>query len=602
MKRWMRLGIIGVASFVLLVTVLPQVASGIGLGSLAARLSSSVSCSGDAASSVCGPHGSVSGTVTITGAPNGFKTAEVGVGACPVSAHDTLACANPASVFSANKKTYSLTLGVGRWRVGAFYELRLFGGAFIGPSTVINVTTNAKGKKSFSVPYEVPASITGTVEVTGVPSEFTAQQRSVILCPSSAAYKGGLPSVACVSESAPFNIAGLPPGPWTADPGFCAASTERALGDYRYQCFTNTRARESITLAPGGVGTLDVTTPFLVPGYGMVAGSASITGAPKGFSDPVGISACRKTAASCQTFEVRTGHLFELLLPVGTWHVNAFYLAAPFYNEIVGPTKAVQVTSGSGGLVNVSEPYQVLGHADGAVDVTGAPSQVSFESYTVLACPASSPWTGGTIPTACVSEYSGSEPGGGGIGIIIGTSSALSKLPHPAASHLKPAASSAPNSYELPTLTPGTWLLYPGYQTVFATYVDPTATRVAIVSGATTVENLAVPYQTPKNGAVTGTVSVVGAPANEYGNLQLGVEACSTPPTSCVGGRFAYSNEDGNYQLLLTPGTWSIRGIVQYYSFLNGSIQFGTSRGTPQEVTVQAGVDTSEDFTVTISP
>jgi hypothetical protein len=95
---------------------------------------------------------------------------------------------------------------------------------------------------------------------------------------------------------------------------------------------------------------------------------------------------------------------------------------------------------------------------------------------------------------------------------------------------------------------------------------------------------------------------VLGTPDNVDGFIQLGVEACSTPPTSCVGGRFAYSNEDGNYQLLLTPGTSSIRGIVQYYSFSNGSIQYGTSHGAPQEVTVQAGVDTSEDFTVTISP
>ena len=51
MKRWnqrVRLGVIAVASFVLLVTVLPQVASGLGLGPLANRLASSVSCSAEA--------------------------------------------------------------------------------------------------------------------------------------------------------------------------------------------------------------------------------------------------------------------------------------------------------------------------------------------------------------------------------------------------------------------------------------------------------------------------------------------------------------------------------------------------------------------------
>lgn len=597
MKRWMRLAIIGASSFVLLVTVLPQVASGLGLGSLATRLASSASCSGTLGSSQCGPQGTLTGSVTITGAPSGFKTAEVGVGACPDTSNGALACANPSFVFSANKKTYSLDLGVGRWRVGGFYELRTFGGAFIGPSAVVTVTAKAKTTKSFTVPYQVPATISGTVQVTDAPSEFRVTQRSVILCPSYAPYGGFLPSIACVTESAPFDVAGLPPGRWTADPGFCTYPVGNNGDFQQYQCFTNTKASQSLTVSQGGLGTLNLTTPFLIPGYGMVAGAVSVTGAPKGFSDPVGVSACRNSVASCQTFEVSSGRLFELVLPVGTWHVSPFYLAAPFYNEIPGLTKTVKVTSGNGVVLDVSERYQVLGKAKGAVDVTGAPSQVSFESYTVLACPASSPWTGGLIPTACVSEYSGS-PGDGG-GIVIGTSSALSKLPHPRAERLRPADSSAPNSYRLPTLTPGAWLLYPGYQTVFATYVDPTATRVTIVSGSTTVQNLTVPYQSPTDGAVAGTLSVVGAPQNS--GVQLEAEACSAPPTktSCAGFRAAYSDQDGNYELMLPPGTWWIAGIAQAFSYDGES--FNSSMSTPQEVVVQAGVETDEDFTVTIS-
>lgn len=602
MKRWIRLAIIGVASFVLLVTVLPQVASGIGLGSLATRLATSSACSGKIGSSVCGPHGTVSGTVSITGAPSGFKTADVGVGACPATATATLACANPGSALSANKKNYSLELGVGRWRVGAFYELRSSGGAFIGPSTVVAVTANAKVTKNFTVPYQVPATISGAVQVTGTPSEFRVQNRSVILCPSYAPYRGGFPSVACVTGSTPFNFAGLPPGRWTADPGFCASPTNGNEGDYQqFQCFTNTKASQSITLAQGGIGRLDLTTPFLIPGYGMLAGAVSIAGAPKGFDDPVGVNACRNSASSCQEIEATTGKLFELVLPVGTWHVNPFYLAAPFYNEITGPTKTVKITSGNGAVLDVSQQYQALGEAEGAVDVTGAPSGVSFQTYTVLACPSSSPWTGGFIPDACVSEYSGTPQSEGGIGIIIGASSAASKLPHPPAAHLKPADAGAPNSYQLPTLSPGTWLLYPGYQTVFATYVDPTATRVAIVSGSTTVQNLTVPYKSPVEGAVTGTVSVVGAPANLDGDLQLGVEACSTPPTSCVGGRTVFSDQNGNYKLVLTPGTWSIRGIAQYFTFVGTGYKVETTRSAAQLITVQAGVQTSQNFTVNLS-
>jgi hypothetical protein len=545
----------------------------------------------------------VSGTVSITGAPAGFKTEAVGVGACPVSATGTLACASPGFVLAANKKNYSLELGVGTWRVGAFYELRSFGGEFIGPSAAITVTMNAKDKKSFSIPYQVPATLTGTVQVSGVPSDFQIQNRSVILCPSYAPYRGGTGSIACVNASTPFNEAGLPPGRWTAIPSFCALS--RVGGEYQefqYQCFTNAKASKSITLSAGGVGTLDLTTPFLTPGYGMLAGAVSIDGAPKGFSDPVGVDACRNTVSSCQEIEVTAGKLFELLLPVGTWHINPFYLAAPFYNEITGPTKTVKITSGNGAVFNVSQQYKALGQAEGAVDVTGAPSGVSFHTYTVLACPSSSPWTGGAIPDACVSEYSGTPQSGGGIGIVIGSaSSAVSKLPHPPVAHLKPADASAPSSYQLPTLTPGTWLLYPGYQTVFATYVDSTPTRVTVVSGNTTVQNLTVPYKTPLDGAVTGTVSVVGAPANGDTQVQLGVEACSTPPTSCIGGQTIFADQNGNYQLVLTPGTWSIRGIAQYFSYVGTGVDFETSRGAAQQITVQAGVQTSQDFTVNLS-
>ena len=55
-KQWARLAVIAAASCVLVVTVLPQVASGIGLGPLANRLASSGSCSsggGSGSSSTC---------------------------------------------------------------------------------------------------------------------------------------------------------------------------------------------------------------------------------------------------------------------------------------------------------------------------------------------------------------------------------------------------------------------------------------------------------------------------------------------------------------------------------------------------------------------
>jgi hypothetical protein len=95
-----RLAVVGVASFVLLVTVLPQIASSIGLSSLANRLDASVSCSSGSSSgssasssSSCSSSGSSSsglldgtlqGTVTVKAVPSGVKIRHIYVYACPI--------------------------------------------------------------------------------------------------------------------------------------------------------------------------------------------------------------------------------------------------------------------------------------------------------------------------------------------------------------------------------------------------------------------------------------------------------------------------------------------------------------------------------------
>jgi hypothetical protein len=96
-----RLAVVGVASFVLLVTVLPQIASSIGLSSLANRLdaasscsssgsssasaSSSSSCSSSSSSSSGLLDGSLQGTVTVKGVPRNVKIKYIYVYACPVA-------------------------------------------------------------------------------------------------------------------------------------------------------------------------------------------------------------------------------------------------------------------------------------------------------------------------------------------------------------------------------------------------------------------------------------------------------------------------------------------------------------------------------------
>jgi hypothetical protein len=252
-KQWTRLGVIGVASFVLLVTVLPQVASGLGLGPLAKRLASPAPCSsgslGAGSSSQCTPVGTVTGKVTVTGKPAGFVPAYLGAGACPDSGPAGMACANPVYALATNG-TYSLSLTAGKWRVDGFYEVNALGGVFLGTSQVVAVKANAKVTKNFTVTYQKPAALKGTITVTGVPAGIPVEQLSVLLCPSFAPYNGKSASIACVngyddqysgSSTGPYSITGLPPGKWTAYPSFCL----------EFGCFTNAKAGKSVTLVSG---------------------------------------------------------------------------------------------------------------------------------------------------------------------------------------------------------------------------------------------------------------------------------------------------------------------------------------------------------------
>ena len=48
----------------------------------------------------------------------------------------------------------------------------------------------------------------------------------------------------------------------------------------------------------------------------------------------------------------------------------------------------------------------------------------------------------------------------------------------------KVAAQAPFDSYKLPTLTAGSWILYPGYATVFGSFTSPKGTMVMVKAGA----------------------------------------------------------------------------------------------------------------------
>ena len=138
--------------------------------------------------------------------------------------------------------------------------------------------------------------------------------------------------------------------------------------------------------------------------------------------------------------------------------------------------------------------------------------------------------------------------------------------------------------------------MYPGYATLFGSYTTPSGTTVAVTANHTTTRNLTVAYQKPTEGALVGTVAVVGARAN--GGVQLGVEACTAPPTptSCAGGQFGSAGPGSAYTLALGPGAWWVAGSAFVYSFGPPEVCLSP----PKKIAVTAGVASRGSFTVII--
>jgi hypothetical protein len=579
MNQKVRVGLLAVASLVLVFTALPAVASGSGIRASSAS-------------------GTVTGTVKVAKAPSSFQPAYLGAGACPDTGPAGQMCANPQYTLSGAGGAYTLTLGTGTYRVAGFYENSGFGGAFLGPTHVVSITAGGTVALNLWVPYRAPAAITGTITITGVPKSVSVSQLEVVLCPSFAPYTGGSIPLACVStytqpsttgaNTGTYSLSGLPPGAWMAYAGFCTQSS----------CGTpDPNTGTAVTLVAGQTSTLNLTGKFLQPGQAFVSGTVSVTGAPAGFSAPLGVSACPQSGTlPCQVIYYVSGGLYGLILSAGTWTVKGFYLAAPYDNAIDGPAVTVTVGSGHYATRDLAVPYQVLGTATGSITITGLPAGAHITDYVLLACPSSEPWGGGIAVPApeCVSEYSG--PGGFGYGPAdrnqVKTTNPGEKPP---AGYAGPAQAAATfNLYSVPTLTAGTWLLYPGYEDVFGTVLDSTPTSVNIVSAGTTTRHLTVAYESPTAGAVTGTVDVVGAPA---GGNQAGAQACTALPTgsTCPGEQDAYAQAGGAYSLVLAPGTWWVRGFVD----VPGTSGLTQSTSSPVEVHLSAGQDAKENFVVT---
>jgi len=624
MKRWrkqIRLAVVAVAGFVLLVTVLPQVASGIGLGSLANRLdgtttcssgssgsgsvgsvgssdSSSSCCSGssgssggsDSASSGCvAGTGTVTGTATITGAPAGFSPAVVGAGVCPEPDPGAALCANPQFSLDQNG-TYSLSLAPGSYVLWAFYETTYGNGAFLGTQQTVTVESGGTQVLNVTVPYAKPAAVNATLTVTGLPAGVQIQSATVTLCPVGITYSPttGTP-LPCATgyeylptpTSGPVLVAllGLPAGQWTAYPGYCT----------QFGCSTGAASPKPVVTTAGKTTKVKLSTPYQVPPVGILSATVNVSGAPAGFAPPTGIEACQVVGfgTTCEGVSNYGPGPLTMQLNDGLWELAGFYTVAPFDNAITGPIELVNIQGGQVTSLVFDVPYQVLGAVTGTIKVAGLPGGVHPTGYALTACPNGNPVTDLFLGLSCVFESSGT------VGYTYGAAHLKQFGRTARRAPLKRAGGAKLNSFDLPNLPPGTWTLYPSYTTKYGSFGSNSATTVVVTAGGSTRVKVVTPYQAPQLGLVTGTLKLVNSP---NGFAQGQIRACSAAPTatSCNNEVDATPGPNGAYQLQLPAGSWWVQGESWLYG--GQTTQLVTSAAT--QLSVSAGVHYKANFVV----
>jgi hypothetical protein len=373
------------------------------------------------------------------------------------------------------------------------------------------------------------------------------------------------------TQSGPYALSGLPPGTWTAYPGYCAYLA----------CDYNAHRGKVVTLSSATPATADVSTPLLFGSNGLVILTVAVTGAPAGFNDEVGIQACGLTTVNgCVVTESTTPtDTIDTVQPAGPITATGFYLVPPYGNAVSGPAETVTVRAGTVTSATLDVPYQVLGGVTGRITVTGRPPHTKILGYSVLACPI----TGSSLGIGCVQEYSGLTAS------TIGSADrALVRADRRAP--VRVASRNGFASYGFSTLTAGQWELTVSYTTEYGTYQDGTPTVVTVASGQTTVQKVTVPYQPAYEGAVKGKVVVIDAPA-ESGTS---VVVCATDAPTCLPLFGTSVDTDGRYNLPVPAGTWWISAQVTSYG--NGYAQ--TASSTPVEVDVTAGA--TQKLTLTV--
>ena len=541
--------------------------------------------------------GTVTGTLTVTGAPKGFSPALTAIGACKNGSFAT--CTSP-QLSQASGATYTFTLPAGTWHLQGFYVLVPFGGAFLGTSATVTVLTDKTKTVNLTVAYKKPGSVKGTVSVTKIPSGVTVSQKVAVACPSDAPNPNAVAAGLVCAESGgsgTYSMTKLSPGTWIFYPAYVT----------KFGLTTATKGT-TVTVVSTSTKTVNLTTPYLPPTSGLVSGTALVTSAPAGFNDQIGVLACKGSTvsfscASLQEIQV-SGKSYELPLTAGTWTLEAFYFLQPYGGLQLGPAKTVSVVGGKTVSVPLTVAYHTPGTARGLVTVTGKAANIRILSYSVLACPVGSPYNSNPFDPQCASETSGVSlsPFGDQVGSNV-------KMAGEIGAHLKmspePIAgadvSSSLQTYSLP-LPAGKWLLYPGYSTEFGSTISTKGTPVTITAKTTSTTNLTLSYQAPTDGVVSGTTSLLDAPTGLSG--VDGAEACPSPASTSPGAVCAISTMQigptGDYLLTIPAGTWWVAELYLYALPEGGGFgELEPRAGPSHKIVVKAGTSSVLNLSAT---
>ncbi len=274
----------------------------------------------------------------------------------------------------------------------------------MGAPKTVAVQAGETETVDFTVAYQKTGSVKGSVTVTKVPVGTGIWGKTAEACPSYAPNPNEVSAdIVCATGggSGNYSFPTLSPGTWILYPTY-----ETEFG----QSFGKA---VSVSVVSGSTRTVNLTTPLLPPPGGIVSGSVKVSSFPASSGDLVGVLACKGSTVSYSCAGLKenpvstNGASYGLPLDSGTWTLAAFYEPEPYGGLQYGPARTVHVVAGKIMTLPLTMVFKQPGAVGGKVTISGLPDGINILNYSVLACPAGSPFDGNPLDPECAGETSG---------------------------------------------------------------------------------------------------------------------------------------------------------------------------------------------------